>query len=366
MIHSIAFTKWVLLNKFHTKHGDIQDVHHFISLLDQHIWDEFELTSDYASIINPAVQTIIPLLVQNMPANSRKNQKGKSNKHIDINASNISTSDSDTNKLIDHIAQLDEQTNIAQIAQDKTNKKTRRTNKSNKNDIVVTEEQKQNNIVQDEPNNIVDKPTKKPRGPNKPKNIDTVAEEPNIIVDKPTKKTRGPNKPKKFDTVQEEPNIIVDKPIKKPRGPNKPKKFDTVQEEPNIIVDKPIKKPRGPNKPKKFDNIIIADEPNSIITEAAPTKKTKGRPSTNNKNTIIDSTNNTHSNAPDDIVIPIHEFHQLHSSHIPELQEESFIYDNNNNEIELTEIFIQDVLFYVDDNDNWFDSHLTSVLKPSL
>jgi hypothetical protein len=458
MIHSLAFAKWVIQFKLDLQFVNQSGVHAFTSLLDNSLWDEFMLTDDYTSIIKPSVQTIIPLLVQNMPSNTRKfTKKGKSN-----NDSALDTEAKPTNNN-DHIAP-------DSIAQDKPVKKQRGPNKSKKisgnepDNTLIASVIQTDVIISDSILPTQDaKPVKKTRGPNKPKQNNKEKKEDKkeeeeehtaIIIDdnfgqsvdivqsaKPVKKTRGPNKPKqnnhkeddKQNNKEEEHTAIIigqpepiaqdAKPVKKTRGPNKPKKNKEEKEEEDkqnnkqkeheehtaIIIDdnigkpepivqdvKPVKKQRGPNKPKQnnkekdkeeysivSDNIgqtvqqDVQDEDTTtknkkkMTTEKMTEKKTtKKKTKTETEKTktatsLLDIKNHKHTNVyDDDVVIPVLEFAQLDISNHSELQEESF--QNNDHEIELTEIFIQDVLFYVDSNDNWFDSYLNSVLKPTF
>jgi hypothetical protein len=433
MIHSLAFAKWVIQFKLDLQFVNQSGVHAFTSLLDNSLWDEFMLTDDYALLIKPSVQTIIPLLVQNMPANTRKfTKKGKSN-----NDSALDTEAKPTNNN-EHIAP-------DSIAQDKPVKKQRGPNKSKQiagndsDNTLIASVIQTDVIISDSILPTQDaKPVKKQRGPNKSKKnnkeekeedkkeeeehtaIIISQSEPIVQDAKPVKKQRGPNKPKQNsvnDTAiiigQPEPIAQDAKPVKKPRGPNKPKQNNKEEKEEKdkqnkeekedekehtaIIIGqpepiaqdaKPIKKTRGPNKPKQnnkeeysivSDNIgqtvqqDVQDEDTTTKNKKKKTKTTEKKTetkTTEKKTSLLDIKNHKHTNVyDDDVVIPVLEFAQLDISNHSELQEESFQNNDhilNDNEIELTEIFIQDVLFYVDSNDNWFDSYLNSVLKPSF
>jgi hypothetical protein len=315
------------------------DFNFAIAQLDQCIWDEFSSTDDYNSIVKPAVETIIPLLVQKMPAKTRK-PKGTQNISIDI------------------------------------------TNNHSSLDTTAPQEK-----------------TKKPRGPNKKKQsivtdsepyILQQSEEPVIIAeDIKQKKPRGPNKKKQSivqqSIVQESEESVVateseDIKQKKPRGPNKKKQSIVQESEESVMVeDIKQKKPRGPNKKKQS----IVDQSESVMVEDIKQKKPRGP-----KSKMVLDTKQPNGNVPDDdIVIPIEEMGQLalsNNEHNDELREEDFESvtdfpshlnpltstitesETDDNEIELTEIFIQDVLYYTDSHDNWFDSHLQSVLKPYI
>ena len=405
MIHSFAFTKWFLRKQLDFQIINQNDFNFAVAQLDQSIWDEFESTDDYASIVKPAVETIIPLLVQNMPAKTRK-YKGKPNNSIDI-------ANNDSNSATDVAA------------------KSKKTRGPNKKKTVVSEEQTDSILT--EAHTITQenggKPIKKTRGPNKKKPItedaqETVANELDVkdlvvkdlvVKDlgedggKPIKKPRGPNKKKPIteDVEGTVANELVTKelvtkelvtkdlgedggkPIKKPRGPNKKKPITedvegTVANElvakdlvtKDLVEDggKPIKKPRGPNKKKSVlteqqDIAIIAnnssedDSSEKLEIRSKPIKKPRPNKSKNSE---------IHTNVPDDeIVLPIEEFGQfaLNNQQVQndmELQEESFDLQQQDEEIELTEMFMNEHLYYVDANDNWFDSHLQSVLKPAF
>jgi hypothetical protein len=404
MIHSLAFAKWVIQFKLDLQFVNQSGVHAFTSLLDNSLWDEFMLTDDYASIIKPSVQTIIPLLVQNMPSNTRKfTKKGKSN-----NDSALETEAKPTNNN-DNIAP-------DSIAQDKPVKKQRGPNKSKQNsgnepdNTLIASVIQTDVIISDSILPTQDaKPVKKTRGPNKPKQNNKEKKEDKkeeeeehtaIIIDdnfgqsadivqsaKPVKKTRGPNKPKqnnkekKEDKKEEEEEhtaIIIGqpepisqdaKPVKKTRGPNKPKKNNNKkEEEEDSIVSDNISDNIGQTVQQDVQDEDTTTKNKKKMTTEKKTTKKKTKTETEKTKTatsLLDIKNHKHTNVyDDDVVIPVLEFAQLDISNHSELQEESF--QNNDNEIELTEIFIQDVLFYVDSNDNWFDSYLNSVLKPSF
>jgi len=59
--------------------------------------------------------------------------------------------------------------------------------------------------------------------------------------------------------------------------------------------------------------------------------------------------------APDDVIVPVLEQSVLSEENYIEQQQH-----NENDETILTEIFVNDVIFYVDSDNNWFDSNLTS------
>jgi hypothetical protein len=64
----------------------------------------------------------------------------------------------------------------------------------------------------------------------------------------------------------------------------------------------------------------------------------------------------------DDIVVPVQEHLQLEHAR-DELVEDSYSEDEQH---ELTECFVDDVLFYTDEHRNWFDQHFQPVANPNI
>ena len=184
---------------------------------------------------------------------------------------------------------------------------------------------------------LVEKMPKKPRAKNtekketkpkgkKTKDVDVQTSADAIVNDTP---------------VLENGEAVLEKPLLKnevkKRGPKAAKKIEevvvpanteeevTVQEQP--LLKKEVKK-RGPKAVKK--DVVVVDEDN------------------HKKKSIV---------APDDVVIPMNEQTILGG----DLQEDLY-----QDDVELTEVFIDEVLFYKDANGNWFDALLTPTSDPTL
>ena len=437
MLHSFAFTKWVLVKQFNAGIINQDSLDTIMSCIHNIAWDDFVASIDYDAIIKPAVETIIPILVEKMPT------KGKNNKIV-----------------TDYIAQLPIQEKPKKISGPKPKK----------NDAVVQQPVISADILSEDAVIIAQLPVqekpKKKSGP-KPKKNDAVVQKPVISADngadilsedavivaelpvqeKPKKKS-GP-KPKKNDAVVQQPVISADNgsdirvedgvedaviitelPIqekpKKKSGP-KPKKNDAVVQQPVISADNgsdihvedgvedgvedaviitelPVqekpKKKSGP-KPKKIVVVqqpvigadIGADIRVELPVQEKPKKKAGPKPKKNgvvqqpvigaeigaedaviiagqgesNKKKNTGHKSKKHSGEDNnrldiELVIPEQEQIQLLLSYDSELSTE--IVDNN--EIVVTEIFINDVLYYVDSLDNWFDSNLLSIINPTI
>ena len=106
--------------------------------------------------------------------------------------------------------------------------------------------------------------------------------------------------------------------------------IDSLNREVVAVPEKVVKK-RSPKKVKE----VKSDSELNMDSKEEDSKKNK-------KNFIV---------VPDDVVIPVTEQTILGAD---ELQEDYY-----QNELELTEVFINDVLFYKDANNNWYDQHLT-------
>ena len=108
-----------------------------------------------------------------------------------------------------------------------------------------------------------------------------------------------------------------------------------------VVAAKEKKEPkkRAPKAKKNEDVADGADAESAIVAE----KKKRGPKKVDEDN-----------RAPDEVIIPVQE--QSILSEEPYVQEEE-------EETVLTENFVNDVLFYVDSEDNWFDSNLQPTTK---
>jgi hypothetical protein len=120
-------------------------------------------------------------------------------------------------------------------------------------------------------------------------------------------------------------------------------------------------KPTKTRKPKVIKPKETVVEQAEQVAEPIKKRGTKGKPKSS---TNIDNTNTDHENdhedkrpsdyTQNDVIIPHHELSLLNS-----LVEETC-------ETSLTEIFVDNILFYKDEHNNWFDLNLYSITDPTL
>ena len=148
------------------------------------------------------------------------------------------------------------------------------------------------------------------------------------------------------EQVNEEPVKEVKKRVSKAKKPVE--KLEVVQqvnvEEP--VNEEPVKevKKRVSKAKKPVEKQVNVEEPVNEVTNSSDEKIVKIR---NKKTSIV---------VPDDVVVPI-----IEQSILTDLQEDNYI-----EHIELTEVFIDEVLFYKDACSNWFDSNLNPIIDPLL
>ena len=137
---------------------------------------------------------------------------------------------------------------------------------------------------------------------------------------------------------------------------DEPLQDDSNKEEP---AEKPVIQEKAKKEPKpkksKLQNIIAADEPvpGQDDSNKDGQEKTKKEPK-KREHTISHFTE--HSLV--DVVIPVIE--------IPFKSDDELTYDSFDSTLELTETFVNNILFYVDSEGNWFDSNLFSTFNPHL
>ena len=318
MIHTIAFAKW-FLNK-HRQSGILVDGNDFefiLSQLDQSSWDEFNATADSIAISKTTADTLIPQLVEKMPKKPRiknpeknkKEPKGKKTK-VDVDVQ-TSTDVNDTPVLENGEAVIEKPLLKKEV-------------KKRGPKAAIKIEPTSDNVVEEQPLPAPEKKEVKKRGPKTAKNIVDIAE--NVDQQNPIVK----------EVVGEQPLPVPDKKEVKKRGPKAAKKI----EEANVVGEQPLPVP-APEKKEVKKRGPKAVKKDVVVVENEEVKN-------NHKKSIV---------APDDVVIPINEQVILGG----DLQEDQY-----QDDVELTEIFIDEVLFYKDGNGSWFDALLNLTSDPTL
>jgi hypothetical protein len=189
--------------------------------------------------------------------------------------------------------------------------------------------------------------------------------------------------------VQQAPAVPEPK-VKKPRANKKlmqilpaaaEEEGGEVQQAPAVPEPK-VKKPRVN---KKLTQQIVSDAAEEGVVQQAPAvpePKVK-KPRANKKLTqqfvsdaigdaddLLLDFNNLNISNNDDIVVPVQEHLQLEHARDEiadnnELVEDSYSKDEDEQH-ELTECFVDDVLFYTDEHRNWFDQHFQPVANPTI
>jgi hypothetical protein len=124
-----------------------------------------------------------------------------------------------------------------------------------------------------------------------------------------------------------------------------------VSEVPLLIGEEPKEKKEVKKRaPKAKKNEVVAPVTDAVVEDEPKVKESKKR---GPKKTVDVVT------APDDVIIPLLEQASL--------SEESYLSTEQQQQEEeetvLTEVFVNDVLFYVDSEENWFDSNLMPTTK---
>ena len=418
MLNSIAFAKW-FLNK-HRQSGifvDSNDFQFVISQLDQSSWDEFNQSNDSIGVAKSTADALIPQLVDKMPKNTRikkntentrkKKQPGDSIQqkfrvdaststgeqsihHVDsVFDSDVNTTNSSAKKEQPVAVAEQEPAGLPQKKKRGQKAKTIPLEKEPESNIEIA------NIVAEQEPAVL--PEKKKRGPNAKKNIplekepESNAETANIVaeqeqvgllVEKESEsnvETANIVVEKESESNVETANIVVEKepesnvetanivaeqepaglPEKKKRGPKaktipSEKELESNAETANIVAGSlPEKKKRG----QKAKTIQVESEKESVVTHE---KKKRGP----KKNAEVEE-DEVYSN--EEVVVPVQEELQLQiileNKDEGELIEEQF--DGEEEEsVDLIEHFVDEVLYYVDVNGNWFDSNLNRVETP--
>ena len=402
---SINFAKWVI-HKFCDKNSfvDPNQFDFIITHLDNSVWDDFFANYN----VDSNVDALIPQLIQKMPKKTRKNNLNSDNtkpknskKKVDAQTSTIHDSviqgftesvgrgksailrkddvgvlyENDINNplITDDVLPSNEPT--------EKNDNKKRTPKSKKiNEVVIVNTEGVVEEITEEPKK---KETKK-RAPKAKKNQDDVVDQ--EPKEKKETKKRAPKAKKNQDAVVED--VVVEDTVVEDVVVEDVVVEDVVTEDAvaeNIVDKEPIEKKetkkRAP-KPKKNEEIVIVNTENvtedvaeNIVDkepiEKKETKKRAPKPKNNidvvvdedalpvvEDNDKTDKKKRGHkkildvNRPPDDVIIPIIEQEIL--------SEESYLQkiDLDEEQVVLNEVFVNDVLFYVDSDDNWFDSNL--------
>jgi hypothetical protein len=319
--HSISFAKWFL-----HKHRQSLQSDHFdtvISLLDQSSWDEFSRSN--IDVAKSTADALIPQLVEKMPPIVRQKKTNKHTHSVKPAVSSIFRVDAATSTN-DSQSTFEEPS----VALEEPTQKKRGGKSKNSANIVPVENVP---VVSEEPVAVVsEEPAKKKRGGGGGKSkksaniVPVVSEEPVVVVSEEPVPVVSEEL---VVVVSEEPVVVSEQPV-------------------TIVAEEPAKKKRG-GKSKKNDS--EPDFPHSEKKTRGPKKK---------------------ESAIDEVVIPLQEQLQLlnlnststevkHTiEHDHELTEESF---HEEESIDLIEHFVNDVLYYVDAQGNWFDSELNTVSR---
>jgi hypothetical protein len=359
MIHTIAFAKW-FLNK-HRASGilvDGTDFEFILSQLDQSSWDEFIATSDSIAISKTTADTLIPQLVEKMPkkprvkkdtADQKKEPKPKGKKtKVDAQTS------TDTNVNDTPVLENGEAVVEQPILKKEIKKRAPKAAKKIEEAVVPANTDEEIHL-QEQP--ILKKEIKK-RAPKAAKKIEEVV----VALDVPVQED--------VVVAEQQPLAVPMKKEVKKRAPKASKKIeedvpvqeDVVTEQPIAVPMKKEVKKRAPKAAKKIEEDVPVQE--DVVTEQpldVPMKKEvkKRGPKAAKMEDAVENDGHKQKSivVPDDVVIPINEQSILGA----DLQED--IYQDD---VELTEVFIDDVLFYKDVNGSWFDALLNPTLDPTL
>ena len=364
---SITFAKWFINKQRST--GilvDGKDFDFIISQLDNNAWDEFIAANSHAN-----VDALITQLVQKMPKKPKKNADDAKPKPKPRGKK--TTSDATEEDPSDNITEVIPTTEGAVKEVKKEVKK--RAPKANKHEEVVVSVTEGADIVPEvlatkEPK---DKKVPKKRAPKANKHEEVVVpvtegadivpevlatnevavlatKEPNDKKEKKEVKKRAPKANKNEEAVE---------------GPTEPSVVEvaTTNEVAVVIAGKDKKekkevKKRTPKANKNYattedTEIATTDVPEIQVpatTDGAVAAKEKKEPKKRGQKKGKSVEENR---APDEVILPLQEQSILSEEPYQEQEDETI----------LTEIFVNEVLFYVDSDGNWFDYNLQQTTK---
>ena len=119
--------------------------------------------------------------------------------------------------------------------------------------------------------------------------------------------------------------------------------------------------------PEQTSEGVVLEQTSEVVeVEPAAEKVAKKRGGGGRKPKDTEVNNEISNN--DEVVIPVQEQLQLHhieqEQHEPELDEEPFEEEQEEETVDLIEHFVNDVLYYVDNQGNWFDSLFQPIQPP--
>ena len=302
--HSIAFAKWVISKLPASISDDLVDN------IGQTLWDEFLGTDEFKLVSKQNIDAIIPLLVEGIttkPSKPSKSTKPRKPTKIRSDAQTSTEDNDETNNIVIQVGVADD--TLPKVKKPRANKKQTQTQQFiTANDVDV------------EPVPMVEG--------------DVAA------------LTEG-------GEVQQAPQVPEPK-VKKPRANKKQMQIlpaaeeeggGAVQQAPAVPEPK-VKKPRANKKQMQIVSDAIGDT----------------------DDLLLDFNNLNISNNNDDIVVPVQEHLQLEHAReeiddYNELVEDSYSEDEQQ---ELTECFVDEVLFYTDEHGNWFDQQFQSIANPTI
>jgi hypothetical protein len=296
----ISFANW-FINHIHLS-GFIADQHFdsIISRLNNQAFDDFLLSQNYSSIAKSTADVLIPLLVQNMPPRSKISNQPNTPDSPHIDDSLLSDS-IESKKAPKKRAKKPVQHNIA--------------------DSLLAE--------------CADAETLK----------EPESKEPETLKEPESKEPETKKAPKKRAKKLPQQNITdsllaecSDTETKEPETKKEPKKRSKKPVQHNIA------------------DSLLADSIESKDTETK--KEPQKRAKKQSQHNISDSIHSTDTNV--EVVIPTQE--QLHFIQSHELTEDIIL--NDDLSIELTETFIDNVLFYTNSHGLWFDYSLQPITCP--
>jgi len=321
---SLSFAKWFLHKHRHA--GilvDNGDFDYLIAQLDLSSWNEFIATYDCCK---STADTLIPILVDNMPTDKPlKNTKRGKNFHDNTpkqpakRGKKIGADSVAADPLPDSGAPIVIAKPLKQPA--KRGKKIGADSVAEPAPIVIATDP----LPDSGADIVIAKPLKQPTKRGKKIIADSVAEPAPIVI--------------ATDPLPESVDIVIAKPLKQPSKRGKKIVDDSVAESVDIVIAKPLKQPA--KRGKKIGADSGADIPKQ------PSKRGKKIGADSGADSGVAKCEE--GGAPDDIVVPPSD----HSF----LSEESY-----ENDISLTEVFVNDTLFYTDKLGHWFYDSLLPVL----
>ena len=392
--HSIAFAKWVISKLPASISYDLVDN------IDQTLWDEFLGTDEFKLVSKQNIDAIIPLLVEGIPAKPSKSSKPRKPTKIRSDAQTSTEDNDETNNIVIQVGAAADDT-LPKVKKPRANKKLTQTQQIiPANDIepvpmVEGDVVAEGGEVQQAPA-VPEPKVKKPRVNKKLTQQIVTATDGDVPVPMVEPKVKKPRVNKKLTQIVTAGDVPVVEPGVEPvvepgvvpvvvpvvvpavEGLPEPVVEGAVQQAPAAPEPK-VKKPRAN---KKLMQILPAEGEGGEVQQApqVPEPKVK-KPRANKKQMqivsdaivdadalLLDFNNLNISNNNDDIVVPVQEHLQLEHAReeiadYNELVEDSYSEDEQQ---ELTECFVDEVLFYTDEHGNWFDQQFQSIANPTI